>query len=80
MVVGSKHRSLGGSLTEICGVHGIGQQVRGPAQLADEWTLALKGGLEIAGLAPSRVSVSMAFYGSLFRPLGRVLAYGEPPA
>lgn len=51
----------------IVGVHGIGQQQFGRAQLVRDWTPAVSDGVEVAtGKAPSGLVVDIAFYGNLF--------------
>jgi hypothetical protein len=58
-------------------VHGIGQQYKGPESLRAEWHPALNDGIVIAGgTAVADEDVGVAFYGDLFRPVGRGL--GEP--
>ncbi len=51
----------------IVGVHGIGQQQFGHAQLLRDWAPAVSDGVEVAtGNAPVRLALDIAFYGNLF--------------
>ena len=51
----------------IVGVHGIGQQQSGRAQLLRDWAPAISDGIEAAtGRAPTSLAVDVAFYGNLF--------------
>lgn len=51
----------------IIGVHGIGQQQFGRAQLLRDWMPAVSDGVEIAtGQAPPNLDLDIAFYGNLF--------------
>jgi len=51
----------------IVGVHGIGQQQFGRAQLLRDWAPAISDGIEVAtGRAPASLAVDIAFYGNLF--------------
>jgi hypothetical protein len=61
-------------------VHGIGQQVAGEQTLLRSWTPALLDGLTRAGHddAATADDVVMGFYGHLFRPVGELLAVGDP--
>ena len=57
----------------IVGVHGIGQQVKGPRTLRQEWAPALLDGLELSGCEMDELSeeiLECAFYGNLFRRPG----------
>lgn len=54
----------------IVGVHGIAQELKGPAQLLTEWTPPLSDGLTLAGGELPEEGLSCAFYGDLFRPPG----------
>lgn len=64
-------------MSRIVLVHGIGKQHKGPESLLSDWLPALRDGVLLAGgTPPESKSVSMAFYGDLFRPPGRAL--GEP--
>lgn len=58
-------------MSKIVIVHGIGQQYLGPETLRVRWLPALMDGVALAGrhLASSH-TVSIAFYGDLFRPSG----------
>jgi hypothetical protein len=67
-------------MAQVVAVHGVGQQGAGPHQLHQDWYPALRDGLAAAGVSDSsEVSLVCAFYGSLFRPAGQVLATGDPP-
>jgi hypothetical protein len=61
----------------IVGVHGIAQELKGPAQLLTEWTPPLSDGLTLAGVELPDEGLSCAFYGDLFRPPGKRAA-GAP--
>jgi hypothetical protein len=51
----------------IVGVHGIGQQQFGRAQLLRDWAPAVSDGVEVAtGKAPAGLAFDIAFYGDLF--------------
>jgi hypothetical protein len=51
----------------IVGVHGIGQQQFGRAQLVRDWGPAVSDGVEVAtGKAPEVLAFDIAFYGNLF--------------
>lgn len=64
-------------MSRIVLVHGIGQQNKGPESLLTDWLPALRDGVVLAGgTPPEAADVAMAFYGDLFRPVGR--AVGEP--
>lgn len=64
-------------MSRIVLVHGIGQQSKGPESLLNDWLPALRDGVVLAGSTPPEAAdVAMAFYGDLFRPVGR--AVGEP--
>jgi pimeloyl-ACP methyl ester carboxylesterase len=67
-------------VVQIVCVHGIGQQVAGEQTLLRGWTPALLDGLTRAGHgdAASADDVVMGFYGDLFRPVGELLAVGDP--
>ncbi len=55
-------------MARIVGVHGIAQQVRGPAVLRAEWAPALRDGVALSGLEPPHAAdLEIAFYGDLFR-------------
>jgi hypothetical protein len=64
----------------IVGVHGIGQQLKGPHVLRDAWLPPLRDGLWQAGVELLEDSdlLSCAFYGDLFRKPG-TKALGIPP-
>jgi hypothetical protein len=54
-------------------VHGIGQQVKGPRTILDEWYPALCDGLAIAhdtDVKPGQDEVAVGFYGDIFRLQG----------
>jgi hypothetical protein len=58
-------------MPRIVGVHGIGQQFKGPNSLHGEWLDALRDGVELAGGSPPEAKdLVCAFYGKLFRPSG----------
>lgn len=60
-------------MAEIVGIHGIGQQLKGPQVLREEWLPALLDGIHAAGgAAPSTDALRCAFYGDAFRPPGKV--------
>ena len=59
-------------------VHGIGQQVKGPQTLLEEWFPALSDGIFLAGSRLDKDEVSAAFYGDIFRPSG-VRSLADPP-
>ena len=59
-------------MARIVGIHGIGHQISSGPQLANEWWLAIAGGLEAAGRQDEaaglgRADVRVVFFGSLFR-------------
>jgi hypothetical protein len=59
-------------MTKIVGVHGIGHQFKGAHLLRDEWLPALKDGLARGSRQlDSDEDFTCAFYGDLFRPLGK---------
>jgi len=58
-------------MVHIVGVHGIAQQFKGPALLAQEWATPMKDGVTAAGKTFSVDDLVCAFYGGLFRPPGR---------
>ncbi|MFF8871132.1 lipase family protein [Streptomyces massasporeus] len=63
-------------MARIVCVHGVGKQQAGEETLLREWVPALRDGMARAG-ATAQVSdgdVTMAFYGDLFLPPGRLLA------
>jgi pimeloyl-ACP methyl ester carboxylesterase len=64
----------------IVGVHGVGQQLKGPHVLHDAWLPPLRDGLWQAGVELPEDSdlLSCAFYGDLFRKPG-TKALGIPP-
>ncbi|MEU9168150.1 hypothetical protein AB0D34_10190 [Streptomyces sp. NPDC048420] len=62
-------------------IHGIGQQYAGERELHASWSPALGDGLTRAG-APDLLGpddLRCVFYGDLFRPPGRTLAFQDPP-
>lgn len=69
-------------MTQIVGIHGIGQTYRTAAKLESEWFEALQGGLEEAGRARiSRDSFQMVSYGALYRgrePVPETLLWRPP--
>lgn len=61
-----------GIVSRVVLVHGIGQQVKGPQTLLEEWYPALCDGLTLAG-GRARVEqdeAAVGFYGDVFRPSG----------
>ena len=58
-------------MVHIVGVHGIAQQFKGPALLAQEWATPMKDGVTAAGKTFSVDDLVCAFYGGLFRPPGK---------
>jgi hypothetical protein len=59
-------------MARIVGVHGIGQQFQGSALLAAAWAPALRDGVQLAtGTLITDDDVAVAFYGDLFRPVGK---------
>ena len=65
-------------MPSVVGVHGIGQQFKGPNVLWTEW-LPAGDGLWLAGVEfPRDDDLMCAFYGDLFRPPG-TKAVGIPP-
>jgi hypothetical protein len=70
-------------MVRIVGIHGIAQQYQSGPQRADEWLLALRGGLEAAGYRPvadqlTEIDLRVAFFGDLFRLPGS-MAGDVPP-
>ncbi len=66
-------------MTIILGIHGIGQQRKGPNTLHNEWWPAMQDGVHVAGAdLASLATLRFAFYGDMFRPAGH-LAFGDPP-
>ncbi|MEW2623268.1 hypothetical protein [Streptomyces sp. NPDC048106] len=65
-------------MARVVGVHGIGQQLLGEHQLGAAWAPALADGVTRAKGRLDPDDVGMAFYGDLFRPVGRALAVGDP--
>ena len=65
----------------IVGVHGVGQQFKGPAVQKGEWLNPLRDGVDLAG-GPEihEADLACACYGDLFRPPGtKGSALGLPP-
>jgi hypothetical protein len=54
-------------------VHGVAQQYRGPETLKADCAPALCDGVTLANGHLTTAEVSVAFYGDLFRPLGRAI-------
>jgi hypothetical protein len=52
-------------------VHGIGQQLKGPEIVANEWRAAMRDGMRLAGAKseelPRNEDIGVTFYGDLFR-------------
>jgi hypothetical protein len=65
-------------VSEIVCVHGVGKQLAGEQVLHARWAPAVADGLTRAGVGATVPHVTMAFYGDLFRPVGEVLAVGDP--
>jgi pimeloyl-ACP methyl ester carboxylesterase len=66
-------------MARIVGIHGMGQQLRGPEVLHAAWAPALRDGVSLSGAEPpDSADLEIAFYGDLFRPKGGK-ALGEPP-
>ncbi len=64
-------------MTTIVAVHGINQQLKGPAKLHDEeWWPSLRDGVAAAGRTLGRATLACAFYGNLFREQGSIRAAG----
>jgi hypothetical protein len=64
-------------VASIVGVHGIGQQVKGPEVVRAAWAPALRDGVRLAGgKPPAEADIGIAFYGDLFRKKGK--SVGEP--
>ena len=61
----------------IVGVHGVGQELKGPATLAQAWYPALRDGVTAAGGTLEEEDLICAFYGSLYRPSGDIRASGD---
>ena len=58
-------------MTQIVGIHGIGQTYRAAPELETQWFDAAQGGLDEAGKARmNRDSFKMVFYGGLYRKEG----------
>lgn len=67
-------------MAAIVAVHGIGQQVTGPASLAAVWVPALRDGMTVAGVSPVAADdMCVAFYGDLYRAAGKAAGTGWPP-
>src|SRR5262245_49616541 len=66
-----------GLMALIVGVHGMNQQLRGPAVLHKEWWPAIKDGVTAAGGAVTDDTFACAFYGGLFRAAGETRAVGD---
>lgn len=55
-------------MAKVLCVHGVGQELLGPNQLALTWLPALQDGLHVAGSSPlAEHEVAFAFYGDVFR-------------
>jgi hypothetical protein len=59
-------------MPKVVGVHGIAQQLKGPAQLAAQWYPALSDGVRLADRSLQPEDLAIAFYGNLFRKPGRM--------
>jgi hypothetical protein len=63
-------------MARIVAVHGIGQQGKGEETLQQLWLPALRDGLRrVGGPLPVDSDLVCAFYGDLFRPVGKALDY-----
>lgn len=62
-------------------VHGIGQQLKGPEIVANEWRAAMRDGMRLAGAKreelPCNEDIAVTFYGDLFRE--NAMKGGDPP-
>jgi hypothetical protein len=62
-------------------VHGIGQQLKGPEIVANEWRAAMRDGMRLAGAKseelPGNEDIGVTFYGDLFRE--EAMKGGDPP-
>jgi hypothetical protein len=66
-------------MATIVGVHGIGQQFKGPAVQKGEWLAPLCDGVALVSSRQlGEADLTCAFYGDLFRPSG-TMAVGVPP-
>jgi pimeloyl-ACP methyl ester carboxylesterase len=66
-------------MARIVGVHGIGQQLRGPEVLGTAWAPALRDGVTLSGAQlPDSAELEIVFYGDVFRAKGGK-AVGGPP-
>src|SRR5205823_5126441 len=65
-------------MATIVGVHGINQQLKGPAVLRDEWWPSLKDGMTAAKGTLSDDALVCAFYGGLFRAAETQRSGAEP--
>jgi pimeloyl-ACP methyl ester carboxylesterase len=63
-------------VAKILVIHGIGQQLKGPATLRAELAASLQDGLSAAHAMVSGDDIQFAFFGDLFRPSGTVLGNG----
>lgn len=62
----------------IVGVHGIAQQLKGPAVLNTEWWPPIRDGVGASGCELAEGALVCAFYGGLFRPPGKVRGTTDP--
>lgn len=68
-------------MAAIVAVHGINQQLKGPAKLHDEeWWPSLQDGVTVAGRTLGGATLACAFYGNLFREPGNIRAAGAERA
>jgi len=67
-------------MARVVGVHGIGKQLLGEDTLLNQWFPAMRDGLRRASASTvlTESDMVMAFYGDLFRPVGKFLAVGDP--
>src|SRR6478735_3567802 len=69
---------LGDVMARVVGVHGIAQEFKGPAVLAETWGPARRDGVALSGAtAPDPSDIAIAFYGDMFRRPGSK-ALGAP--
>lgn len=66
-------------MATIVGVHGVNQQLKGPAVLQSEWWPPLQDGVTAAGRVLGTATLACAFYGGLFRDSGEQRSGGAEP-
>ena len=64
-------------MAKIVGIHGVGQQLKGPETLLSDWLPALRDGVTAAGAQVEDDVMVCAFYGGLFRPSGSTRSTGD---